>query len=94
MNHSLPVDLPLTRLLQVLPQSLSEVFQLEFQLLFPSPASWGKVSDLLSVCLATTSPLNLPAIHTTVSALYVEQPDTWAEFLQVQQPQVSKKIFE
>ena len=47
----------------VLPQSLSEVFLLEFNLKFPSLQSFRKVSDILSVVLAALQPLTMPEIH-------------------------------
>ena len=66
---------------KILPQSLSEVFLLEFNLKFPTIQSFRKVSDILSVCLATLQPLTLPDIYNAVSALYVSSSFTWSEFL-------------
>ena len=68
---------------KILPQSLAEVFLLEFNLKFPSIQSFRKVSDILSVCLATLQPLTLPEIFNSVSALYVTSSFTWNEFLLV-----------
>ena len=65
----------------LLPVSLAEVFMLEFNLKFPSVASFQKVSDVLSVCLASLRPLSLSELYHTVSSLYVEQPESWQEFL-------------
>ena len=65
----------------VLPQSLSEVFLLEFNLKFPSLQSFKKVSDILSVVLAAMQPLSLGDIHQTVSALSVGPPPSWSQFL-------------
>ena len=66
----------------VLPQSLSEVFLLEFNLKFPSLQSFRKVSDILSVVLAALQPLPLPEIHQTVSALSVGPAPSWTHFLE------------
>ena len=65
----------------LLPVSLSEVFMLEFNLKFPSVSSFRKVSDILSVCLASLRPLTLAEIYHTVSSFYVVQPESWQEFL-------------
>ena len=65
----------------ILPKSLSEVFMLEFNLRFPSSSSYLKVSDLLSVCLASLHPLTLSDLYHTVSCLYVDLVDSWPEFL-------------
>ena len=65
----------------LLPVSLSEVFMLEFNLKFPSVASFQKVSDILSVCLASLRPLTLSELYHSVSSLYVQQPESWQEFL-------------
>ena len=66
----------------VLPQSLSEVFLLEFNLKFPSLQSFRKVSDILSVVLAALQPLTMPEIHQTVSALNVGPAPLWTQFLE------------
>ena len=66
---------------KILPKSLSEVFLLEFNLKFPTVQNFRKVSDILSVCLASLQPLTLPDIYNTVSALYVSPSFTWSEFL-------------
>ena len=66
---------------KILPQSLSEVFLLEFNLKFSTIQSFRKVSDILSVCLATLQPLTMPDIYNAVSALYVSSSFTWNEFL-------------
>ena len=65
----------------ILPQSLSEVFMLEFNLRFPSVSSYRKVSDILSVCLASLHPLSISELYQTVSSLYVGSVDSWQEFL-------------
>ena len=65
---------------KVLPQSLSEVFLLEFNLKFPSLQSFRKVSDILSVVLATLQPLTLAEIYQSVSALCVGAGPSWPQF--------------
>ena len=66
---------------KILPQSLSEVFMLEFNLKFPSVSSFRKVSEILSVVLASLQPMSLSEIYHTVSSLYVDVVDTWPEFM-------------
>ena len=65
----------------IVPKSLSEVFMLEFNLKYPSSTSFRKVSDILSVCLASLSPMSVSELYHTVSSLYVDIVDTWQEFL-------------
>ena len=65
----------------ILPKSLTEVFLLEFNLKFPTIQSFQKVSDILSVCLASLQPLALIDIYNAVNALYVSPPSTWNDFL-------------
>ena len=65
----------------ILPQSLGEVFMLEFNLRFPSSSSFRKAGDLLSVCLASLQPQSLSDLYHTVSCLYVDLVDSWQEFL-------------
>ena len=56
---------------KVLPVSLSEVFQLECNLKFSSVQAFSKVKDILSVCLASLTPLSVPQIYAAVNALQV-----------------------
>ena len=58
---------------KVLPVSLSEVFQLECNLKFSSVQAFSKVKDILSVCLASLTPLSVPQIYAAVNALQVNQ---------------------
>jgi hypothetical protein len=44
---------------KVLPRTLSEVFQLEFNLKFPTSKSFENISTILCVCLATRHPLTI-----------------------------------
>ena len=66
---------------KVLPVSLSEVFQLECNLKFPSVQSFAKVTDILSVCLASLVPLSVPEIYAGVSALKNEPESNWQDFV-------------
>jgi hypothetical protein len=69
---------------KVLPQSLAEIFLLEFNLRFASAAAFRQVADILAVCLAALQPLTLPQIYQAVAALSLESPGggvlSWAEF--------------
>merc|ERR1719474_434815 len=57
---------------QVLPQTLAQVFLLEFNLRFPTANSFAQVSDILAVCLASLQPLTLGQIFSAVSGLTLE----------------------
>ncbi|XP_015109906.1 protein TANC2 isoform X2 [Diachasma alloeum] len=67
---------------KVLPVSLAQIFQLHFNLRFPTATSFEKVQPLLGVCLAALYPLTLPEIFYSVNSLYTEQFVSWEEFLQ------------
>ena len=66
---------------KVLPQSLAEVFQLECNLKFTTIQSFSKVTDILSVCLASLVPLSVPEIYSAVSALKKEPDSNWQDFV-------------
>ena len=66
---------------KVLPQSLAEVFQLECNLKFTTIQSFSKVTDILSVCLASLVPLSVPEIYNAVSALKKEPDSNWQDFV-------------
>lgn len=66
---------------KVLPVSLSEVFQLECNLKFSSVQAFSKVTDILSVCLASLVPLTVPEIYNGVNALQKEPDCNWPEFV-------------
>ena len=73
---------------KVLPQSLAEIFRLEFNLRFASTSAFRQVADILAVCLAALQPLTLPQIFQGVAALAVESTGaggggdlSWADFL-------------
>ena len=66
---------------KVLPVSLSEVFQLECNLKFTSVQAFSKVTDILSVCLASLVPLTVPEIYSAVNALKKEPDSNWQDFV-------------
>ena len=66
---------------KVLPVSLSEIFLLEFNLKFPSITSFDKVSDILSVCLASSEAMTITEIFQSVLALSLNSSLTWQEFI-------------
>ncbi|XP_014467321.1 PREDICTED: protein TANC2 isoform X1 [Dinoponera quadriceps] len=67
---------------KVLPVSLAQIFQLHFNLRFPTAASFDKVQPLLAVCLATLYPLTLPEIFYSVNSLNTSYFISWEDFLQ------------
>ncbi|KAK0089572.1 hypothetical protein PV325_006701 [Microctonus aethiopoides] len=67
---------------KVLPVSLAQIFQLHFNLRFPTGSSFDKVQPLLGVCLAALYPLTLPEIFYSVNSLYTDQFVSWEDFLQ------------
>ena len=64
---------------KVVPQNLSEIYQLMFNTKFPSCESYVQVSDIFSICLATLQPLTLEEIFTVLSSLSVRPEVRWAE---------------
>ena len=66
---------------KVLPVSLAEVFQLECNLKFTTVQSFSKVTDILSVCLASLVPLSVPEIYNAVNALKKEPESNWQDFV-------------
>ncbi|XP_050543251.1 protein TANC2 isoform X2 [Daktulosphaira vitifoliae] len=67
---------------KVLPVTLAQIYQLHFNLRFPTTSSFEKISDILSVCLAALYPLTILEIYYSVNALHVEDFITWEAFLQ------------
>ncbi|XP_044584635.1 protein TANC2 isoform X5 [Cotesia glomerata] len=67
---------------KVLPVSLAQIFQLHFNLRFPTATSFEKIQPLLGVCLAALYPLTLPEIFYSVNSLYTDQFVSWEDFLQ------------
>ena len=49
--------------------SLSEVYLLEFNLMFPSQESFTRVKDILAVCLASLKPLTPQQVYMYITAL-------------------------
>lgn len=67
---------------KVLPVMLSQIYQLHFNLRFPTTSSFEKVADILSVCLAALYPLTILEIYYSVNSLKVEEFVSWEVFLQ------------
>ncbi|XP_076758357.1 zinc-RING finger and ankyrin repeat domain-containing protein rolling pebbles isoform X1 [Xylocopa sonorina] len=67
---------------KVLPVSLAQIFQLHFNLRFPTAASFDKVQPLLGCCLAALYPLTLPEIFYSVNSLNTDHFVSWEDFLQ------------
>ncbi|XP_039314116.1 protein TANC2 isoform X3 [Solenopsis invicta] len=67
---------------KVLPVSLAQIFQLHFNLRFPTMASFDKVQPLLAVCLAALYPLTLPEIFYSINSLNIDHFISWDDFLQ------------
>ncbi|XP_012528978.2 protein TANC2 isoform X3 [Monomorium pharaonis] len=67
---------------KVLPVSLAQIFQLHFNLRFPTVASFDKVQSLLAVCLAALYPLTLSEIFYSINSLNIDHFITWDDFLQ------------
>ena len=64
---------------KVLPQTLSEVFHLAFNLKFSSSQSYDPASEVLATCLACLSPPSLGELYTACSALSVTSLP-WKQF--------------
>ena len=73
---------------KVLPQTLSEVFLLEFNLKFPTTKSFEDISIILSILLASRNPLTIEKLYTIVNAVRVSSFLTWNEFLSLYRPLV------
>ena len=65
---------------KVVPQNLSEIYQLVFNLKFCSSSSYVQVSDIFSICLAALEPVTLEEAFTVYTALSVRWEVTWAQF--------------
>lgn len=65
---------------KVLPQTLSEIYQLEFNLRFSSAQAYEQVTDILSISLASLQAVNLAELFNIYSALSVTAEVTWKEF--------------
>merc|ERR1719234_1405539 len=64
---------------KVLPQTLSEVFHLAFNLKFSSSSAYGPAGELLATALACLNPPSLQELHSACSALTLV-PLPWADF--------------
>ena len=67
---------------RVLPENLSEFYQLAFNLKFSSSESFSQVSDILSISLASLQPMNLQELFFIFSALSLKSDVGWNEFNQ------------
>lgn len=67
---------------KVLPITLAQIYQLHFNLRFPTTSSFEKVSDILSVCLSALYPLTILEIYYSVNSLNVDEFVSWEAFLQ------------
>ncbi|KZC13087.1 Protein TANC2 [Dufourea novaeangliae] len=67
---------------KVLPVSLAQIFQLHFNLRFPTATSFDRIQPLLGVCLAALYPLTLPEIFYSVNSLNTDHFVSWEDFLQ------------
>lgn len=65
----------------VLPMSLSEIFQLEFNLKFASTKSFEKVQDILETALASLTPLTPGELFGSINSLKTGPPIQWGDFL-------------
>jgi ankyrin repeat protein len=65
----------------VIPQTLSEIFQLELNLIFPSSNSFSNARLFLSICLATLRPMSLRDIYHCVLQ-QEEEAISWEAFIQ------------
>ena len=66
----------------MLPENLSEFYQLAFNLKFSSSESFSQVSDILSISLASLQPMNLQELFFIFSALSLKSDVGWNEFNQ------------
>ena len=70
---------------KLLPQSLAELYQLAFNLIFVSSPSYEPVRALLAVCLASLSPLPLASVFTILASTSLDPAsDTSTSWAQLQ----------
>lgn len=67
---------------KVLPVTLAQIYQLHFNLRFPTTSSFEKIAGILSVCLAALYPLTILEIYYSVNSLHVDDFISWEAFLQ------------
>lgn len=66
----------------IIPQTISEVFLLKLNLIFPTQSSFSIAREIFSVCLATLKPLTLRIIFNCISSLQVDSTLNWDDFFQ------------
>ena len=66
---------------KVLPQSLSEIFLLMFNMKFPTTLNFEKHKPIFNAVLASQAPLTLLEIYQTVNAGLLYQFPSWSEFM-------------
>jgi len=66
---------------KIVPQNLSEIFQLAFNLKFSSSESFVQVADILSICLASLQPISLYELFSIYNALFIAASElSWVQF--------------
>ena len=65
---------------QVLPETLSEVFAQMFAFKFPSAAAFERVTPLLNVCLASLRPPTASDLHHALSSAHLHSDVTQEDF--------------
>ena len=63
-----------------LPQSLSEVYLLAFNLQFPTSESYEEVAQMFSVALVQLQPVTLDTLYNIFSALHIKPAIKWNHF--------------
>ena len=63
-----------------LPQSLSEIYLLAFNILFPSAPSYETICQILSIALVQLQPVSLDTLFAIFSALHVKSEVNWNLF--------------
>ena len=66
---------------KILPQSLSEIFLLMFNLKFPTTSNFEKHQPIFNVVLASQAPLSLLEIYQSINAGLLCHFPSWTEFL-------------
>ena len=66
---------------KLLPQSLSEMYQLAFNLIFNSPQSYEPIANIFSICLASLKPLHLEALYKILGSTSLTPDLSWDQFL-------------
>ena len=65
---------------KVLPENLSEIYQLAFNLKFSSSESFNQVSAIFSISLASLQPIKLHELFNIFSALFIKTEVGWKDF--------------